>query len=258
MGPPQFVRPPFPVPPPYAGGPYGHLPPLAPQFGPPPAAAPPGRPSFSGLTLSLAGPAAAPRQSGPAGFGDESGTRASGAAPKRGGASVTSPISKKKVKAEAACGLMSKPLAEMGTVAELWEALRTQIGGQSTNPVVLSDLKRLAQNLAETGKHKAMYRSIQYLIAIFEAHPNLRGPMLVGFIYSMFLVCEDGTPAYLQQALNTEAGALCRKEIPEKVTIARQVELEFQVRDIFEKKWEKGAKLTHEGKPAPQAQQPAK
>lgn len=44
--------------------------------------------------------------------------------------------------------------------------------------------------------------------------------MLVGFIYSMFLVCEDGTPAYLQQALNTEGGALCRKEVPEKVTVS--------------------------------------
>lgn len=61
----------------------------------------------------------------------------------------------------------------------------------------------------------------------------------------MFLVCEDETPAYLEQALNTDAGALCRREVPEKVTIPRQVELEFQVRDIFEKKWEKGAKLTH-------------
>lgn len=77
---------------------------------------------------------------------------------KRGGASVTSKLpTKKKAKPEAASGPMSKPLAELGTVAELWEALRTQIGGHATNPVVLSDLKRLAQNLAETGKHKAMY-----------------------------------------------------------------------------------------------------
>ena len=225
------------------------------QVAPQPAVGP-GGPGFQGVgyIAPALGLVRAPQLQypPPAPWGQEAVAQAAGAgALGRTVSDVSQTVVGKKRKKPAAEGegQLSRSLSDVPTVGALLGMLRTQFGDQCTNPVIASDLKRLAQGIAESGKNRNIYRSIQTLISVFEAHPNLRGPLLVAYIYSLVLLCEDTQGfAYLQQALNTEASALCRKEIPEKVTVARAAELELEIRELFEKKWEKGQKLIHEGR----------
>jgi hypothetical protein len=113
--------------------------------------------------------------------------------------------------------------------------------------VLVADVERRYANVDQT--KKGLYQTTGLLIRVYKALQEWQRILLLGLVYGMFIVNVNGLFGYQQDALLTNVEAICRKAGPPGSIIPTKLKgMETQVREVFEKRFEKITVAVSKGK----------
>jgi hypothetical protein len=125
--------------------------------------------------------------------------------------------------------------------------LQPKLGQLPSNPVLVADIERRFANMDQA--KKGLYQTTGLLIRVYKAPQEWQRVLLLGLVYRLFIVSINGLFGYQQDALLTDTEAICRKsESPGALTPKKVEEMETQVREAFENRFEKITDSVFKGK----------
>lgn len=135
----------------------------------------------------------------------------------------------------------------VNTMEDFIAYLQPKLGQLPSNPVLIADLERRYAQVDRA--KKGLYQTIGLLIRVYKAPQEWQRILLLDVVYGMFIVAINDLFGYQQEALLTDEEAICRKSGPPgAMTPTKVEELETQVREAFEKRYEKITDAVSKGK----------
>jgi hypothetical protein len=134
------------------------------------------------------------------------------------------------------------------TMEDFVAYLQPKLGQQvPSNAVLVADVERRYAQVDQA--KKGLYQTTGLLIRVYKAPVEWQRVLLLSLVYGMFYVAINGLFGYQQDALLTDAEAICRKAgAPGAITPTKLEEMETQVWEAFEKRFEKITKAVSKGK----------
>jgi hypothetical protein len=133
------------------------------------------------------------------------------------------------------------------TMEDFVAYLQPKLGQLPSNPVLVADVERRYANVDQT--KKGLYQTTDLLIRVYKAPQEWQRVLLSGLVYGMFMVNIKGLFGYQQDALLTNTEAIRRKAGPPgSITPQKLEEMETQVCEAFEKRFEKITEAVSKGK----------
>lgn len=135
----------------------------------------------------------------------------------------------------------------VNTMEDFIAYLQPKLGQLPSNPVLIADVERRYAQVDQA--KKGLHQTIGLLIRVYKAPQEWLRILLLDVIYGMFIVAINGLFEYQQEALLTDGEGLCRKAGPPgAMTPTKIEELETQVREAFERRYEKITDAVSKGK----------
>jgi hypothetical protein len=133
------------------------------------------------------------------------------------------------------------------TMEDFVAYLQPKLGQLPSNPVLVADVERRYAQVDQA--KKGLYQTTGLLIRVYKAPVEWQRVLLLSLVYGMFFVAVNGLFGYQQDALLTDGEAICRKAgAPGSITPTKLEEMETQVREAFEKRFEKIMEAVSKGK----------
>jgi hypothetical protein len=124
------------------------------------------------------------------------------------------------------------------TMEDFVAYLQPKLGQLPSNPVLMADVERRYAQVDQA--KKGLHQTLGLLIKVYKAPQEWQRVLLLDLVYGMFIVAINGLFGYQQKALLTDGEAICRKAGPPgAVTPTKIEEMETQIREAFEKRYEK-------------------
>jgi hypothetical protein len=126
----------------------------------------------------------------------------------------------------------------VNTMEDFVAYLQPKLGQLPSNPVLVADVERRYAQIDQA--KKGLHQTTGLLIRVYKAPQEWQRVLLLDLIYGLFIVAINGLFGYQQEALLTDGEAICKKAGPPgTVTPTKIEEMETQVREAFEKRYEK-------------------
>jgi hypothetical protein len=133
------------------------------------------------------------------------------------------------------------------TMEDFVAYLQPKLGQLPSNPVLVADVERRYTQVDQA--KKGLYQTTGLLIRVYKAPVEWQHVLLLSLVYGMFFVAVNGLFGYQQDALLTDGDGICRKAgAPGAITPTKLEEMETQVREAFEKRFEKITEAVSKGK----------